>query len=66
MKRRVLCLVLAVLSLALILTGCAGTGGAKQGKVKVGFVYIGSAGDKGYTFAHDQEENMLKKNSGTR
>ena len=53
MKRRVLCLLLAVLSLAMILTGCAGQGGATKEKVKVGFVYIGSAGDKGYTYAHE-------------
>lgn len=65
MKKRVLSLLVAVLSLALVLTGCStGQGGEKQDKVKVGFVYIGSATDKGYTFAHDQGRLYLEEKLG--
>lgn len=64
MKKRVLGLLLAVLSLAMILTGCAGQGGAKKDKVKVGFVYIGTGGDKGYTYAHDQGKKYVEEKLG--
>lgn len=64
MKRRVLCMVLAVLSLAMILTGCAAPGATKQEKVKVGFVFIGTGGDKGYTFAHDQGRKYVEEKLG--
>jgi len=65
MKKRVICLLVAVLSLAMILTGCkAGSGGDAAKKVKVGFVYIGSATDKGYTYAHDQGRLYLEKKLG--
>ena len=44
MKKRVLGLLVVVLSLALVLTGCnTGQTGAKEDKLKIGFVYIGSA-----------------------
>ncbi|NLN64231.1 MAG: BMP family ABC transporter substrate-binding protein [Clostridiaceae bacterium] len=59
-------LVLAVLCLTMVLTGCDGQGGAnnKEEKVKVGFVYIGSAEDKGYTYAHDQGRLYLQEKLG--
>lgn len=54
-KRRILWLLVAVCSFAMVLTGCgAEQNNAGQEKLKVGFIYIGSAGDAGYTYAHDQ------------
>lgn len=64
MKKRVLSLLTAVLCLAMILSGCAGQGEAKQEKLKVGFVYIGTGGDKGYTYAHDQARKYVEEKLG--
>ncbi len=65
MKKRVLSLLVAVLCFALLLTGCnAGQGGTKANKVKVGFVYIGSGGDAGWTYAHEQARLYLKEKLG--
>ena len=38
----------------------------KEEKLKVGFVYIGSATDAGYTYAHDQGRLMLERELGDR
>ncbi|NLX77774.1 MAG: BMP family ABC transporter substrate-binding protein [Clostridiaceae bacterium] len=54
-KRRILCLLVAILSVAMVLTGCSSDQkGAGGGKLKVGFIYIGTAGEPGYTYAHEQ------------
>ncbi|HZK26800.1 MAG TPA: BMP family ABC transporter substrate-binding protein [Thermoclostridium sp.] len=53
-KRRMLCLLIAVCSIVMMLAGCDTQNGDKQDKLKVGFIYIGTAGDAGYTQAHDQ------------
>jgi basic membrane protein A len=39
----------------------AGVGSAADSKFKVGFVNIGSIGDAGWTFAHDQARKYLEK-----
>lgn len=65
MKRRVISLLIAVLSLTMLVTGCkAGPAGDSAKKVKVGFVYIGPANDKGYTYAHDQGRIYLEEKLG--
>ncbi|HEY8421164.1 MAG TPA: BMP family ABC transporter substrate-binding protein [Thermoclostridium sp.] len=54
-KRSIFCLLVAVLCLATVLTGCD-TGQSKTGqeKLKVGFIYIGTGADFGYSYAHEQ------------
>jgi basic membrane protein A len=72
MKRKFLCLIAVVIALTMVLTGCklgSDQGGTnqqevKKDKVKVGFVYIGTAGDAGYTYAHDQGRAYLQEKLG--
>ncbi len=64
-NKRVLFLFTLVLAAALVIAGCGGkttalVGGGEE-KLKVGFVYIGSPGDAGWTFAHDQGRKYLEK-----
>lgn len=66
--KRLLALVLAIVMIcAVALTGCGSnssntsdTSNASKG-LKVGFIYIGTPGDVGYTFAHDQGRLYLEE-----
>jgi len=49
-----------ILTMAFV-TGC---GKSDSGKVKVGFVYVGPAADKGWSYAHDQGRLYLEKTLG--
>lgn len=63
--KKVSSIILAVLMLVGLLTGCSG---AKDGqttkKVKVGFIYVGPIGDGGWTYAQDQGRLYLQKETG--
>ena len=56
-------MVLAVLSLAMILTGCAAPGAAKQEKVKVGFVYTAPVATR-VNLAHDWGRKYVEAKLG--
>ena len=56
----VICIALAV---CFMLVGCSKSG-KSDGKVKVGFVYIGPIGDGGWTFAHNEGRLYLEKETG--
>ncbi len=65
MKKRILFLLVAVLCFSLVLSGCdAGQSKETPDEVKVGFVYIGSAGDAGWTYAHDQGRQYVEEKLG--
>lgn len=55
---------LVLLVFAFTVTGCGGGTGAEgpdgADKLKVGFVYIGSPGDVGFTYAHDKGREALE------
>ncbi len=63
-----------VVLLALVLSILAGCGGAKQeasapagtkeGKLKVGFIYVGPVGDAGWSWSHDEGRKYLEKQLG--
>ncbi|MBI5130836.1 MAG: BMP family ABC transporter substrate-binding protein [Rhodopseudomonas palustris] len=59
----------AMMAAALMLAaGCAGATSAaaqdKPAKLKIGFVYIGSVGDFGWTYQHDQARKAIVKEFG--
>lgn len=63
-KRVSVFLVLAIF-MAAMLVGCAkddpiADNAEQEGKVKVGFVYIGVPGDAGWTYSHDQARQYLE------
>lgn len=65
--KRMVFLVALLVAAAFIVTGCGGGEVAPVGdedaeKMKVGFVYIGSPGDAGWTYAHDQGRKYLEEN----
>jgi len=66
MKRFLTILLVALLSLTLVIGCSQQTPPADKPaeKIKVGFVYIGSASDGGYTYAHDQGRKMLEEQLG--
>lgn len=62
--KKLLALMLAVVMItAAVLTGCGSGSAAPAGGegLKVGFIYIGTPGDVGYTFAHDQGRIYLEE-----
>lgn len=66
-NRGILLAVLMVFMLSVLMTGCGTKKAAEPGaqekaaeKMKVGFIYIGSPGDAGFTFAHDQGRKYLE------
>ncbi len=60
--KRFLALMLAVVMICTVaLTGCGSSSSSKTEGLKVGFIYIGSVGDVGYTFAHDQGRLYLEE-----
>ena len=69
MRKNLLLITLLVFMLVVVASGC-GTksatpppaGETKAEKVKVGFVYVGSIGDGGWTYAHDQGRKYLEQN----
>jgi basic membrane protein A len=70
MKRIFTVLLIVLLSLTLVV-GCSqqappaqNQAPAQQAKIKVGFVYVGSATDAGYTYAHDQGRKMVEQQLG--
>ncbi len=65
MKKRIFCLLIAVLCFTMLLTGCQDSKG-KGGKneVKVGFVFIGTGKDAGYTYAHEQARLYVEEKLG--
>jgi basic membrane protein A len=66
MSTRVRWLVVVPIVLTLMLNACgpAGPAGAPGEKVKVAFIYIGQAGDLGWTFEHDRGRKMLEEQLG--
>jgi simple sugar transport system substrate-binding protein len=52
----------------MLATGCAAATGAaaqdKPARLKIGFVYIGSVGDSGWTYQHDQARKAIVKEFG--
>ena len=68
MKKRIFCLLIAVLCFTMLLTGCQDSkkpGTSKDGKdVKVGFVFIGTGNDAGYTYAHEQARKYVEEKLG--
>lgn len=72
MKRRIFCIFIAVFCLTMLLAGCkpaqngntqGGTSGNEK-KVKVGFVFIGTGNDAGYTYAHEQARRYVEETLG--
>ncbi len=68
--RKLSAAILVVVFLSMCVVGCAGSAKDKANdtknapakeKFKVGFVYIGSPGDAGWTFTHDQGRKYLQK-----
>ncbi|MBA1335685.1 MAG: Nucleoside ABC transporter, periplasmic nucleoside-binding protein [Firmicutes bacterium] len=68
-KRTVIVLIALVLVMALAVSGCTpkeqpaanGQDGAKEEKIKVGFIYVGPVGDAGWTYAHDAGRRYLEE-----
>lgn len=68
MRKMAVFLLVAMMTLSLVLTGC---GGGQQAadkqpakpadKVKVAFIYVGPVGDAGWSHAHDQGRKFLEK-----
>jgi len=68
-KQKIALAVLMVFLMSVMVTGCgksktADTPQAGTEKIKVGFVYIGSPGDAGWTYAHDQGRKYLIEKMG--
>jgi len=68
-KQKIALAVLMVFLMSVMITGCgkskpAATPEAGKEKIKVGFVYIGSPGDAGWTYAHDQGRKYLIEKMG--
>jgi len=61
MFKRILALSVALVMAFAVLCSC---GSAKNSDIKVGFLYVGSIGDAGYSFAHDQGRLELEKKLG--
>ncbi|HAY22590.1 MAG TPA: BMP family ABC transporter substrate-binding protein [Desulfobacterales bacterium] len=67
-KNRVFFGLLAILTLSLFLSGCAGkqpveqTSSKESEKTKVAFVYVGPVGDAGWSYAHEQGRLYLEQN----
>ncbi|NLM20511.1 MAG: BMP family ABC transporter substrate-binding protein [Peptococcaceae bacterium] len=70
--KRVLTILLSITLVFALAVGCSQAPDQGQGqqsaqeKMKIGFVYIGSATDAGYTYAHDQGRLMLEQELGDR
>lgn len=70
MKKRIICLFIAVLCFTMLFAGCQDSkksGATSQGdakEVKVGFVFIGSGSDAGYTYAHEQARLYVEETLG--
>ncbi|NLW24436.1 MAG: BMP family ABC transporter substrate-binding protein [Clostridia bacterium] len=73
MKKALSLILVLILSLSLIVTGCSSStskgsqGDAEQAPendIKVGFVYVGPAGDMGWSWAHDQGRLYLEEKLG--
>lgn len=79
MKKRLSFLLLLMLAVTLIVSGCGGNKEAKQPeaqqtagqetpqtqeKLKVAFIYVGPVGDAGWTFAHDEGRKYLEQQLG--
>jgi basic membrane protein A len=73
-KKKIIAVSLAVLLVASLFAGCASTG-AQAGSglkpiaakdLKIGFVYVGTVGDMGYNFAHDQGRKALEEQLGVK
>lgn len=63
--KRVSSIVLALLLMVGLFTGCSSTkNGQTEKKIKVGFLYVGPIGDGGWTYAHDQGRLYLQKETG--
>ena len=64
--KKVSSLLVALLMLAGLFTGCSSSNqtASTSKKVKVGFIYVGSVGDAGWTLAHDQGRLFLAKETG--
>ena len=65
MKKSFAGIALAVCAIALAFTGCSKKSSSSDGKltkdtIKVGFIYIGSINDEGYTQAHDKGRLALE------
>jgi simple sugar transport system substrate-binding protein len=61
------CLVLLYLAaLALLAAGCGSRGGAEDGSLTVGFIYIGARDDYGYNQAHAQGATAVGKLPGVK
>lgn len=67
-KRKSMVLVALLVSLLLVIAGCAKTPPAEpkaveeKEKFKVAFVYVGPVGDAGWSYAHDQGKKFLEAN----
>ena len=61
-KRSLLAILLLIGALAAAAPGAAGQGTPPGEPIKVGFVYVSSVGDLGWTWAHDQGRQELEKN----
>lgn len=60
--KRFLALMLAVVMICTVaITGCGTSSSSKAEGLKVGFIFIGSVGDVGYTYAHDQGRLYLEE-----
>ncbi len=74
MKRTVSLILAMVMLLAIALTGCSSapapvqepgqSQNPEEKKMKVGFIYVGPAGDGGWSYAHDQGRQYLAKELG--
>ncbi len=66
LSKRAVFLITLLLAATFIIVGCGGGDAVTEHKseenVKVGFVYIGSPGDAGWTYAHDQGRLYLEAN----
>jgi len=67
MKKITSLLVTLIMVFGLLLTGCSQSSSTTKTttkKTKVGFIYVGAAGDGGYTQAHDQGRLYMAKQLG--
>ncbi|MCX7920640.1 MAG: BMP family ABC transporter substrate-binding protein [Clostridia bacterium] len=61
-KKVISSIVVLTMIAALLLTGCgSNSGSSNDSKVKVGFIYVGPAGDGGWTEAHNNGRLYLEK-----